>query len=283
MAENKAKKTEVVKVEKAAPPALYDYGSDAGRGWQNTDQEHFKVPFLNQVQNTSAEIIKGDPKYIEGAEPGMYFNSVSRMLYQGTEIFLVPCYTKHHYTEWPPRGGGNSAPLGIHAIRSEVVLKAKQRAGEETGETWKDLKTEKGNTLDETFEIYALRLDDPDDEEPAEMLVLSFSRTKIKRYKDIMTTLRSFKGSGKIPLFAHRLRMFSTDEKGSEGPYKNVRLEPAVEKKIETSLIPPTSPLLEAGRTFEEMVSSGDVQADYESTKQDDVSVRNEDADDILG
>lgn len=270
---NGKKKNEVAKTGKAGLPAeRYDYGTDKGAGWEGTkgDSSHFQIPFLNQLQALSPEVSGSKDEKIAGAEPGMFINSVSKQL-RG-EVILVPCTTKHSVVEWVPRekGGGFVAE---HGPRSEVVEDAKRNAA---GDMTK-LATEKGNDLIDTFSIYALVLNSVDDEEPADQVVISFTKTKAKRYREIMTRLHTCKEAREAPMFAHRLRMTVTDERNKAGqPYKNIKIEPAVENNVLQSMIAPGHPLLEYGRALQQSVETGAARANYESTSQESSSSRDE-------
>lgn len=282
MAEAKTKKAAAAP-EKSGPPATtpsglpavpFDYGDDAGVGFENVTQDDTTLPFLGQLQAISEQVAKNNPKYVPGAEPGMFHNTVTDELLKGP-VFLVPCVTDHNFVEWVPRkqGGGFR---GTHEPDSDIVKKARETAAGSL-----DLKTPDGNDLVETFYIYALVLDGPDAVEPKGAVVLSFAKTKIRRYKELITRLRTVKGAAKIPLFAHRLEMASTEEKGPEGPYFNVKLRPAIEGDVTKSLVPATlggqrHPLLEAGRALRDAVAGGTKKADFNSLRPDGAAARDE-------
>ena len=233
----------------------YDYGQNAGAGWDNTSQDDFSIPFLNQLQALSPEVQQGEDTAIEGAQVGMFVNSVTRTLY--SEVIFVPVQTEHVYVEWVPQDQGGGF-VGVHQLDSEVVAAARAAA------TDRRLTTPAGNELQETFYVYAMILPEVGADDVDEMVVMSFSRTKIRRYKAIMTRLRTLKGSANIPLFAHQIRMTATSEKSPAGQsYKNVELNPAVDGDVAASLLPPDSPLLEAASGFLESISSGERKADH--------------------
>jgi len=246
----------------------YDYGTNAGAGWDNTSQDDFSIPFLNQLQALSPEVQAGEDTEIEGAKVGMFINSVTRTLY--TDVVFVPVQTEHVFVEWVPQTEGGGF-VGVHQLDSDVVAEARNRA------TDRKLTTPAGNDLVETFYVYALILPAPGAEEASEMVVMAFSKTKIKRYKAIMTRLRTLKGSANIPLFAHQIRMTATGEKNAAGqPYKNVELNPAVEGDVAASLLPPDSPILEGAAGFLESIASGERKADH-GTAADDGGEKKED------
>jgi len=248
----------------------YNYGADANKGWENTDTGpggDFAIPFLNQLQALSQEVQEGDDSFVPGAKPGALINSVTKQLY-GDEIIIVPCLTQHDVVEWSPRDQGGGF-VAVHDVQSAVVRDAKDA----NGNRLIGLRTPEGNELVDTYTIYALRLNTVDAEAASEILVIPFTKTKIKRYKGIMTQLRTMMGSSEIPLFAHRLRLVATRERNAANQtYFNVKLEPAIENDIMKSLISPKTGdvLLEQGRRLREDIGKGAAKAGYDSDTTSD-------------
>lgn len=266
------KRNEVARQQPGGLPAKADFGDYAGMGTENLDRDDFKIPFLNLLQSLSPEVQSDDPKFIPGAEVGMFANSVTKQLFSGSDgVILVPCYREHHFVEWQPRNQGGGF-VAIHATDSEVVQRAKAEA-----KSFKDLRTPAGNDLVDTFQLYCLRLNAVDAAEPAEIVVLSCTKTKIKRYREYMTRVGTFvlqdeegnvlASPRDIPLFAHRLKVTATRERGAEGPYYNVLLEPAVGNDIEKSMIDPSTrkELMAAAAALNRSVKGGAKTADYDS------------------
>lgn len=81
------------------------------------ERDDLAIPFLRVLQKGSPEVNKRDPKYVDGAEPGMFINTVTKKVYDGEEgILVVPFgYTKS-FTEWRTRdaGGGFVADHGAN-------------------------------------------------------------------------------------------------------------------------------------------------------------------------
>ena len=262
------------KPEKQEPPkvpaktttavaAVHDYGQDAGAGFEGVNRDDMAIPFLGQIQALSPEAPGGE-KEIPGARPGMFFNSVTRDLYADEKgILLVPCLRQHVVVEWVPRAKGGGF-VAIHQPESAVVVEAKKRANGSL-----KLETASGNELQDTFYLFCMVLDSVDDLEPSAYVVVPFTKTKIKRYRNAITQLRSLKG--KPPLYAFRLLMSATKEtNAAKQPYFNVNLAPAVGTKMEDCLIPPKTedgqlhPLIAAGRGFKEAIEGGAVKVDHE-------------------
>lgn len=246
--------TDQVVVPTGTLPVPYDYGANAEKGFENTDQSDFLIPFLNLLQDLSDEVNKEDPSYIEGAQAGMFLNKATGDLYK--EVVIVPVITQHHYVEWIPRdqGGGFVATYGI---RDEVVTDAKRaNGGKLVG-----LSTPQGNDLVDTFLIFALVLENVDAKEALGYVVIPFSITKIPAYKDITTKLRKLKGA---PMFANRVLLTSFNDKNKKGQrYKNVKLVPAIDGDVFKSLLDPDSAVIEQGELLHEQVMNGMMQANF--------------------
>jgi len=246
----------------------YDYGDVAGVGWENTTEDDFSVPFLNQLQALSPECQVGESTFIEGARPGLFINSVTRELAE--EVIFVPCMTQHVIVEWVPRDQGGGF-VGVHELNSPIVAEAKV-AAQQAG-TRNSLKTENGNDLVETFYIYAGVLSEVGATEVQDLVVMAFTKTKIKRYKSIMTRLRTMKGSKQIPMFAHQIRMTATKEKNNAGQsYANAELNPAVDGDVSASLLAADNPILEAAHAFLESINGGEAKVNYETTVSEEAA-----------
>lgn len=252
--------------------AKYDYGEDAGKGFENTTQADFAIPFLSVLQTNSPECDKQSPKYIDGAEAGMLFNTVSKELIDGKAgVVIVPCDTSHVFVEWVPRtegGGGGAGFRGIHDTDSDIV-KAAKAAAQESGAFGK-LPTEDKTELVETFYVFGLFLDDVDSEEAVDFVMIPFTSTKIKKYKSIMSRLRTFKGNP--PLFAHRICIRSVPDKNAKGSFYNFDVVPAIDDDVGASLIPPTldgqpHPLLTSAKQFQTQIRAGSARGAYESVE----------------
>ena len=105
------------------------FEDDAAKGLGNIGQQDLALPFLKILGQLSPEVNKRDGKYVEGAEPGMIFNSVSGELYDGVKgINVIPCFYKLEYIEWKDRGEGLGAPVNIYDSSSDIMSKTKADA-----------------------------------------------------------------------------------------------------------------------------------------------------------
>ena len=84
-------------------PAKIDFISDAGAGLENIDKDDLALPFLKLLQTGSDETKKKHANYVEGAEAGMFYNTVTKKLYSGEKgIEIIPCFYKLTFPEWAP-------------------------------------------------------------------------------------------------------------------------------------------------------------------------------------
>lgn len=249
----------------------------SGAGMENLTAADFAIPFISVLQAMSPECTKGAPEYKPSAQPGMFLDSVTGELTPGeTGLLIVPCSTKHNYVEWIPRdkGGGFVAE---HDTRSDYVVKAIEAAGKRIGRI--PVKALTPNTPDtelvETFSLFALLLDKPEDEDPKGFAIIAFTSTKIKPYRDQMTQVRTVKGGG--PLFANRLRVVTVPAVNKRNQhFFNVELRPAL-KDLATSRYPlPTTadqttwhPMLRHGFSFLKEIQAGSAKAAYDTVKGD--------------
>ena len=92
---------------------------DAGQGLSEVNMDTIQIPFLKILSSMSPQTKKQKKEYIEGAEEGMIFNTVTEELIDGAEgITVVPCYFEPVALEWTDRGTGSSAPVAQHPVIS---------------------------------------------------------------------------------------------------------------------------------------------------------------------
>ena len=84
---------QVTKKEDQLPADLLDeITATAGEG-TSYDSSEMQIPFVRIIQALSPQIKKKDPMYIEGADQGDAFNTVTSQFWNGEEgLVVVPCY-----------------------------------------------------------------------------------------------------------------------------------------------------------------------------------------------
>ena len=95
-----------VTTKKENLPSASLFEADAQMGFENMKSDtNLAPPILKILQNGSAEAQKRNDKYVEGAEPGMFLNTVTKQLYDGDKgIHVIPCHYKLEYQEWAVYG-----------------------------------------------------------------------------------------------------------------------------------------------------------------------------------
>lgn len=136
---------------------------DSNRGNENMSQDDIVIPRLEVVQSLSACRKKSDPAYIEGAQEGMLYNSVTRELY-GEECYVVPVVFRKVYLLWQglSSGGGFGG-----SFRSLDAAEAERNAKEKP-EEWEAV---------DTHEHYCLLVGKDGNVSP---IVMSMSKSKMK-------------------------------------------------------------------------------------------------------
>lgn len=105
-----------------------DFAANTGRGSEEIKTDDLLIPRIGLVQALSRERKKSDANYIEGAEEGMMFNSVTRELYR-EPLMVIPVYYRKEFILWKPRaeGGGFRGvyPNAEMAARAQMDLNEK--------------------------------------------------------------------------------------------------------------------------------------------------------------
>ena len=98
-----SEETRDVTAKKNNALATMDFVADSGMGLENIDKSDLALPFLKLLQSGSDETKKKHAKYVEGAEAGMFYNTVTKKLYNGEKgIEVIPVFYKMTYPEWAP-------------------------------------------------------------------------------------------------------------------------------------------------------------------------------------
>lgn len=179
-------KTEVATVEEGANALATNDALDmlfgaAGAGMQNVRAEDMAVPFLAVIQSNSPQRKKQDGAYIQGADEGMVFNTVTNELFDVTPgnqvLSVVLCGFKKKLLHWRDRDQGGGM-LGQYEIDDPI-----QREGERKGGR---LVMPDGTYLVETAEHYCL-LVYPDGS--SKRVIVAMSSTQLKKSRRWMTMI----------------------------------------------------------------------------------------------
>ena len=184
------KETSIAKRENAGAVATNMFEADAGAGSQNITQEDLALPFLKVLSQLSPEVNKQNAKFINGAEPGMIVNSVTKELYDGAKgINVIPVHYERQYVEWQDRGQTGNAPVAIHKADSDIVSTTTR------DKSWKD-RLPNGNYLENTANHFVILMG----KSPSTALI-SMKATQLKVSRKWNSMMMGIKLQGKNGLF----------------------------------------------------------------------------------
>ena len=221
-------------------PSTALYEGDAHAGFENVKTSSLALPILKLMQNGSGEAQKRNQNYVEGAEPGMLLNTVTKKLYNGAEgIEVIPCHYKLEYQEWADFGTGSGRPENIFDANSDILSKTKNEMGKD--------RLENGNYILTVGQHFFLILDGISTENA--LISMSSSQGKISRKWNSMMmsiTLDGKNGPYTPPSFSHKYRLTSVLNSGKGNQwygYNVIKVGPVEEpalyeraKKFYTSL-----------------------------------------------
>ena len=229
------------------------FEEDAAKGLGKIGQEDLALPFLKILGQLSPEVNKRDGKYVEGAEPGMIFNSVSGDLYDGVKgIDVIPCFYKLEYIEWKDRGEGPGAPVAIYDSSSDIMSKTKADA------SYKD-RLPNGNYIEKTASHFVIITGDS----PSTALI-SMKSTQLKISRKWNSMMSGIKLKGKNGLytpasFSHIYKLKTTqmsNDKGTWFGWEVSKVGPITDASI-----------YQQAKTFSDSISKGAVKAKHGEQK----------------
>ena len=245
--------------KKTAPLPANMFEDDAAKGLGKIGQEDLALPFLKILGQLSPEVNKRDGKYVEGAAPGMIFNSVSGELYDGVKgIDVIPAFYKLEYIEWIDRGDGPGAPVAIYDSSSDIMSKTKPDAN------YKD-RLPNGNYIEKTASHFVIIQGDS----PSTALI-SMKSTQLKISRKWNSMMSGIKLKGKNGLytpasFSHIYKLKTTQMSNDKGTWFG----------WEVSKVGPITDgsLYDQAKSFSENISKGSVKAKHGEDKPKDQGI----------
>ena len=191
------------------------FEDDAAKGLGSIGQEDLALPFLKILGQLSPEVNKRDGKYVEGAEPGMIYNSVSGDLYDGVKgIDVIPCFYKLEYIEWKDRGDGPGAPVAVHLPNSPIITTGKREGSK--------IRLPNGNYLEETASYFVMIETKTGGYTPALITMKSTQLNVSKKWNSMMKTTQIADGKGGFaipPMHGVVYNLTSTLQKNDKGSW----------------------------------------------------------------
>jgi hypothetical protein len=266
MAKAKAAETKELAVQQKNEMVLAaGYGDYVNDGFDNVTSDDLSIPFLTVLQSNSPEV-KPKTKGGLGLQIGNLLNTVTQEAFDGEKgVGLVPAITRHEWVEWAPRDSGEGF-VARYDCDDPLILEAK--ATQPFGQY-----KHRENNLVETYYIYGV-LYDVETQDSLGPVVISFSKTKIKRYKRLISALRSFQlavpgGNGEArritpPMYAHSLVVCSCDDQNNKGEFQNFNIVPS-QGDLRSSLIPSDDSRFQEAVMLKKSIDAGEAKAAYSS------------------
>jgi|TARA_Y100000114_G_scaffold156469_1_gene183739 hypothetical protein len=225
------------------------FEADANKGIGNLTQEDLALPFLKILGQLSPEVNKRDGKYVEGAEPGMIYNSVTSELFNGEKgLNVIPCHYRLEYIEWKDRGDGPGAPIQIHPSTSDILSQTTR------GADYKD-RLQNGNYIEKTASHFVITMG----ETPSTALI-AMKSTQLKISRKWNSMMQSIKLKGKNGLFtpasfSHIYNLKTVQQSNDKGTWFGWEVS-KVEQVADASMY-------QQAKAFSDSVSKGDIQVKH--------------------
>jgi len=190
-------------------PSTSLFEADAKLGLENMDQDDLALPFLKLLQNSSDETKKKHSSYVDGAEPGMFYNTVTKKLYDGAKgIEVIPCFYKLTFPEWAPFERREGRPVSPDR-GADVLSQTKKDA------SGKDVLSN-GNIIIKTANHFIIILT----ESGIDKALVAMKSTQLKVSRGWNSMMKSITEKGKNgtfnpPSFSHIYQLRSTEVTGN--------------------------------------------------------------------
>jgi hypothetical protein len=248
-----AKSALAEKVEESTALVLASaFEEDASDSFAGMNQDDFALPFLRLLTNTSPEV-----GAIDGALPGMIYNSVTGQLYDGKKgITVIPCAYVRQYIEWAPRGSGSGAPIHIYPSTSDILSKTHREPGEN-----KDY-LDNGNYIENTANHYVMVVEADGSPSPALIVMKSTQLKKSRKWNSMMQSVKLTGRNGLFtpPMYSQMYRLTTQPESNDKGKWFGWEVE-----RIGTV---DDQGLYETAKAFSQSVSSGTVKVKHEGEER---------------
>jgi len=202
----KANKKGKAVVKKENLPAKTQQGA---RGMEDVTPEDLAIPRIKLLQDMSGEVKKRDERYVEGAEVGMFLNSVTNALYESLLIIPVKFYRK-----WLVWSSEDSDATLIAVMDDELSAKQATASNDEYMVMYTP-----------TYIVLIINEDGSIDEAS-----LPMPSTKIKIAKKWNSAIRMTKAD----MFAKVYELTATEESNAKGDFFNIKITAATDDFLES-------------------------------------------------
>lgn len=199
------------------------------------DAEDLITPRLKLIQQLSPEILKGDAKFIEGAEIGDMVEALSSELFKADKgILFIPVKNIINYIEW--QGKGKNAKL-INNYGGDASFYLQQKNANKIDEKGKIIGTKSDSRVVKTYNFYGFIYNHTTKSITPLVIPMSGSKSKVAKKINSMISMRCDSTSGKsLPSFAGIYHITSTPESSEDGDYMNYACKPLLNQKGQPAL-----------------------------------------------
>jgi hypothetical protein len=196
-------------VTKATPFPLDIPKEFEDAGFEGADSDAYAIPFLRILQSNSPQVNEDEESYIDGAKPGMFFNTVSRKVY-GKEVKVIPIRYKRDFVEWRPDRGGFAGNHGADPSLLEECTRNERN---------QDV-LPNGNVLQDTRNHFVMIADSIEDGP----MVFSLTSTGIRHSKNWMSSMVALRleNGKKPPMFYSIWELRTVINENDEGKWYQV-------------------------------------------------------------
>lgn len=205
-----------------------------GRGFEEADADSFAIPFLSILQTLSPQCDKDEDRYIKGAEPGMFINTVTNELFE--EVEIIPVAYQRRFNRWAPRDSGG----GFKGVYLPSAIAGLEGAGtialSEEGRwffTMPDgsINEKKSDLLTDTRLHFCLMVG----EESLSPVLVTMSRTQLKKSKNWMSLMKNRGGDMFSTVYSAKTIAEENDKGKWKGWAIDVEREPTKDEIAEAA------------------------------------------------
>lgn len=248
----KKEKALVEKEQAGLPISAEELEAMSGQGFEDTDKDAFAIPFLRILQSNSPQVNEDEASYIQGAKAGIFFNTITRKLYN-KEMTIIPVHYNRDFVEWLPERKGFVQSHGNDPAILERVVEIDDK---------NNSILDNGNIIQDVRNHFVLLADEIE----AGPIIFSLAKSGIKHSKKWMTLMNNLLIPGKkkaAPMFSGIWRAWTLLNKNDDGSWYQVGDDSVTAIEFDGWV---NKEQLDAATAARKLLMSGKAQADYEST-----------------
>ena len=253
------------------------------------------LPFFRILQSNSPQAGRKNPKYVEDAVPGSFYNTATNMVYDGDKgVDVIPVHFMKQATLWKPRVGDTPGqPTGGGFVREislaegvELVKRCikNDKNKDITPLGYKDPQGQDNAGLELVIAAmyYVLIFDKAAGDGVFEAVAMPLASTQMKKSRSWNAVIQNARlphpsgaGSYRAPMFGFCYHLTTIPESNQKGEWMGLKIQqgPPLIKVVNntpTEQFPGAANLYLAARDFKALVAQGKVKvkqedADYET------------------